>query len=109
MLPKVRVNLIQIENIRVIMKQRSKQIMLPIMFAPFMNMKHFDDAELFLKELRVEESEQKTSEFLSSIDFGFSSEDDDDIEAARLKAEFMAEFDDELIGFSDFKDMHYRN
>ncbi len=51
---------------------------LAIAFAPFMTSKTFDNYELFTKELRKEDSELRTSVYLSTLDFGFTSEEDDE-------------------------------
>jgi hypothetical protein len=58
-----------------------------IMFAPFMENKTFDDYKMFVKELKIEESTQTTSEFLSTIDVGFSSDDDGEDEQLRQQRE----------------------
>jgi hypothetical protein len=56
---------------------------LAITFAPFMQIKVFDDFMLFTKELHAKESKQRTGEFLSVIDVGFTN--DDDLEAEKLE------------------------
>jgi len=49
-----------------------------LVFAPFMEIKVFDDFSLFTKELHLENSEQNSAEFLSNLDVGFTSDDDDE-------------------------------
>ena len=51
---------------------------LAIMFAPFMEIKVFDNFELFVKQLRIENSTQKASEFLSALDIGFTTDQEED-------------------------------
>ena len=51
---------------------------LAMIFAPFMEIKVFDNFELFTKQLRIENSETLTVDFLSVLDVGFSSDDEED-------------------------------
>jgi len=43
-----------------------------VLFAPFMEIKVFDDFELFTRQLHKVDSTQKAKEYLSVIDFGIS-------------------------------------
>ena len=69
-----------------------------IMFAPFMHIKVFDDFEMFTRELHVIGSEQKVSDFLSVLDLGFTSDDDDADQKAEqlrlMRLEFQGANDD---------------
>lgn len=77
---------------------------LAIMFAPFMENRTFDNYELFVKELKNIDSEQKTAEFLSVLDIGFSSDDDDeDYMKEELRREMLREMQEfGLTEFSQF-------
>lgn len=73
---------------------------LAIAFAPFMNNRTFDDYELFMSELRIEDSKANTGEFLSALDLGFSNEVTDFKE--QLALEMRLELMEEGIGDYSF-------
>ena len=58
---------------------------LAITFAPFMENKRFDDYLLFVKEIKTQESELKTKEFLSALDIGVVDTGEDYEEQIRLE------------------------
>ncbi len=80
---------------------------LAVMFAPFMSNKTFDNYELFVKELKTADSELSTTEFLSALDIGFSSGDDEeDYEKEEMREEMRKEMiASGLTGFSTFEDV----
>jgi hypothetical protein len=86
---------------------------LAIMFAPFVENKTFDDYKMFVKELKIEESTQTTSEFLSSIDVGFSSDEDgvdESVRQMRATAQMLKESGQEEYAPFDpsaFSDMNH--
>jgi len=51
---------------------------LAFIFAPFMQIKVFDNFELFTKQLHQTDSTQRTGEFLSTVDIGFTSDESED-------------------------------
>jgi len=71
---------------------------LSFVFAPFMSIKVFDNFELFTKELRVIDSNVRTEEYLTGIDIGFTSDDDDSDQKAEelrlMRLEFQGVNDD---------------
>lgn len=81
---------------------------LAIMFAPFMHNKTFDNYELFVKELKTVDSVQSTKDFLSELDIGFSSDDDDEeYMREQLRQEMLNEMNESGSGgFSAFEDIH---
>lgn len=77
-----------------------------IMFAPFMENKRFDNYLLFVKELKTEESQERTGNFLSTFDIGSAEDGTEDYEEQKRKAELRAQFSNELgsdysLGFDE--------
>lgn len=67
-----------------------------IAFAPFMENKRYDNYQLFVKELKTEDSTAKTGQFLSEFDIGSVDDGTGDYEEQQRQAEMREQFMSEL-------------
>jgi len=69
---------------------------LALVFAPFMENRRFDDYKLFVQELKIENSEVKTKEFLSLLDIGGQDDGSTDYEEQARLREFREQIFDSI-------------
>ncbi len=67
-----------------------------ITFAPFLEVKVFDNFDLFTKHLHIEDSSIKTTDFISTLDIGSADDGTEDYEAQERLRETRKQFKSEL-------------